>query len=114
MDFVNERRAAARLLDALENATLSPEDTRPLLEAADPALVYLIVGWLRVHYHAGHSASEGVLGRIVEQVRRSKAVTASLAEGEADPVVAWFEETYDYRDLDRDEFLELVVEKLEG
>jgi len=37
-----------------------------------------------------------------------------LKEGEADPVVEWFEETHDYSALSRDEFITLIVEKLEG
>jgi len=114
MAFDHEKRTAARLLDALENATLSIEDTRPLLEEADPALVYLFFGWLRARYHAGHSASEGVLGRIVDSCTASRKVAAMARDGGRDPIVEWFEETYDYRDLGREELVSLVVEKLEG
>jgi hypothetical protein len=34
--------------------------------------------------------------------------------GEKDPIVVWFEETYEYRDFDRNEFISMIVEKLEG
>lgn len=103
-----------RMLDALENATLSTEDTRPLYEEADPALVYLILGWLRARYGGGHSAAEGVLGRIVDLMQASPAVAARVREGEKDAIAQWFEETHEYRDFDRREFVDLVVEKLES
>jgi hypothetical protein len=114
MAFENEKRDAARLLDAIENGSLSLQDTRPLLEDADPALVHLVFSWLRVHYHAGHSASDGVLGRIVGLCSASDKVARKARTGGRDPIVQWFEDTYDYRDLDREEFISLVVEKLEG
>ncbi len=114
MAFEIEKRAATRMLDALENATLSLEDTRPLLEQADPALLHLVFGWLRARYGGGHSASEGVLGRIAALCVASPKVARSARAGEHDPVVVWFEATHGYRDLSRDAFITLIVDKLEG
>jgi hypothetical protein len=114
MAFAHEIRIATRMLDVVENGTLSIADIRTLYEEADPALIYLIFAWLRVRYHAGHSASEGVLGRIVALCGASAKVTRMVRTGERDPIVTWFEETYEYRDLDRADFISLVVEKLEG
>lgn len=114
MSFAHEKRIAARVLAVVEDGTLSLIDMAPALEEADPALVYLVFAWLRVRYHAGHPASEGVLGRIVGVCRQSPKVARMAREGEKDPIVSWFEESYDYRDLDRDAFISLVVEKLEG
>jgi hypothetical protein len=34
--------------------------------------------------------------------------------GGDDPIVTWFEDTYEYRDVDRDEFISMIVDKLEG
>ena len=114
MSFDLEKREAMRLLEVVENGTLEVDDLRPLYEDADPALVALIFGWLRARYHAGHPASEGVLGRIVELCGASPRVAKNLKAGAKDPIVEWFEESYEYRDLDRDAFIDLVVEKLEG
>lgn len=114
MAFDHEKREARRLLDVLENGTLEIPDLRPLYERADPALVYLILAWLRARYHAGHSASEGVLGRIIALLRASPVVARHVTTGEKDPIVGWFEETWDLRELDRDEFISAVVDKLEG
>jgi hypothetical protein len=114
MSFDYEKRCAARLLDGIENGSLSAEETVPLLIQADPALVYMIFAWLRVRYHPGHSASEGVLGRIVEVCTANSKVAQMARSGEKDAIVEWFEETYEYRDLDRQEFISMIVEKLEG
>jgi hypothetical protein len=114
MSFDYEKRCAARLLSAIENGNLPPDQTLPLLNDADPALVYFIFAWLRVRYHAGHSASDGVLGRIVHLCQESPKVARMAQTGEKDPIVVWFEETHEYRDFDRTEFISMIVEKLEG
>jgi hypothetical protein len=55
-----------------------------------------------------------VLGRIVELCTKSSRVAQMARSGGKDPIVEWFEETYEYRDIDRDEFISMIVEKLEG
>lgn len=114
MAFEHEKRVARRMLDAVENAALSTADARSLYEEADPALVYLLFAWLRNRYGGGHSAAEGVLGRIVQLLQASPTVAAHARAGEQDAISQWFEETYEYRDFDRDDFIDLVVEKLES
>jgi hypothetical protein len=54
-----------------------------------------------------------VIGRLVEVSGRPK-VAKLMKEGPADVVVPWFEETYSYRELDKNQFIELIIEKLEG
>jgi hypothetical protein len=114
MSFDYEKRCAARILDAIENGSLPPDQTLPLLVDADPALIYMIFAWLRVRYHAGHSASDGVLGRIVHLCSESPKVARMARAGEKDPIVVWFEETHEYREFDRTDFISMIVEKLEG
>ena len=41
-------------------------------------------------------------------------LAAQLEEGAEDAIVEWFEETYEYADLPAGQFIDLVVEKLEG
>lgn len=102
------------MLEGLENGTLDVSTSAQLIDEADPALVYLIFTWLRKRYGGDHPAAEGVIGRLVELSNRPGSVKAKVAEGKADPVVAWFEDSYAYRDLDARAFIALVVEKLEG
>ena len=113
MAFVHEKQEALYLLEGIENGTLSVLDAASRIESADPALVYLIVSWLRSRYGADHPAAEGVIGRIVELTKRSE-VNAAIREGKSDGISRWFEEEYGYRDFDASAFIDLVVEKLEG
>ena len=114
MAFENEQREAMRLLTALENGGAPVSETAQLIADADPALVHLVFAWLRARYHGEHPAAEGVLGRLLEVSSGYDSVRKQLREGKADPIVGWFEEEYEYRDLRAEEFVGLVVEKLEG
>ena len=114
MAFEQERREALYLLQGIENGTLRSADAAHLIAEADPALVYLILTWIRSRYSGDHPAAEGVLGRLVELSSRHAAVKAKMREGKADPIVAWFEEEHGYRDFRAEEFIALIVEKLEG
>ena len=91
---------------------MSASDSFALVDDADPALVYLIFTWIRKRY-ADHPNSDAVIGRMVA-VSDRPSVAHKMKEGQADPVVEWFEDGYSYRDLDKKKFIELIVEKLEG
>jgi hypothetical protein len=112
MAFEQEQRAALRILEGIEEGTMSASESLALVEDADPALVYLIVTWLRKRY-ADHPNADAVIGRLVA-ISDRPAVTKKMKEGEEDPVVEWFEDSYKYKDVAKNEFIELIVEKLEG
>ena len=112
MAFEQEQRAALRILEGIEEGSMSATESTALVEEADPALIYLIFTWLRKRY-ANHENSDAVIGRVVAISSRGS-VAKMMKEGEADSVVQWFDETYSYRDLDKKAFIELVIEKLEG
>ena len=112
MALEQEQRAALRILEGIEEGTMSASDSFALVEDADPALVYLIFTWLRKRY-ADHPNSDAVIGRLLAISDRGS-IPAKMKEGQADPVVQWFEESYSYRDLDKQQFIELIIEKLEG
>ncbi len=114
MEFAQEQREALHLLEGIENGTLDAAAAGHLIDEADPALVYLIITWLRSRYGADHPAAEGVIGRLVELTSGYSSVNAKMREGKTDPIVAWFEEEHSYREFGASEFIALVVEKLEG
>ena len=114
MAFEQEQQEALHLLQSIENASLNVTEIGHLVDGADPALLYLVFTWLRKHYGGDHPAAEGVIGRLVELTNRHGSVGEALREGKADPVVAWFEDGYSYRDLEAADFIALVVDKLEG
>jgi len=113
MSFERANAAALRILSGIEDGTMTAAQSQEAVEEADAALVYLIFTWLRRRY-ADHPASDAVLGRLLAVTDRTPGLAAKLKEGQADPVVAWFEDEYQYRDLGAKEFIELVVEKLES
>jgi hypothetical protein len=112
MALEQEQRAALRILEGIEEGTMNATDSLTLVEEADPALVYLIFTWLRKRY-ADHPNADAVIGRVVEISGRGS-VAKMMKEGQADIVVQWFEESYSYRTLEKNEFIELIIEKLEG
>ena len=112
MAYEQQQRAAMRVLAGIEEGTLSAGDSLALVEAADPALVYLIFTWLRKRY-ADHPNSDAVIGRLLAISDRGS-VPDLVNEGRTDPVVQWFEDGYSYRDLDAAQFIELIVDKLES
>lgn len=112
MAFEQQQRAALRIVEGIEEGTMSAAESFALVEDADPALVYLLFTWLRKRY-ADHPNSDAVIGRLLAISNRGS-VPQHMKEGQADPVVQWFEETYSYRELGSKEFVELIVEKLEG
>ena len=112
MAYEQEQRAAMRILEGIEEGKMSATDLLSIVEEADPALVYLIFTWMRKRY-ADHPNSDAVIGRLLAISDRGS-VPNLVKEGHADPVVAWFEDGYSYRDLDAKEFIELIVDKLES
>jgi hypothetical protein len=112
MAFEQEQRAALRIIESIEEGQLGTAAAADLVEGADPALVYLLVTWLRKRY-VGHDNADAVLGRLLE-ISKRPAIAAKMKEGQADPVVTWFEESYAYRDLGAKELVALVVDKLES
>jgi len=112
MALEQEQRAALRILEVIEDGTMSASDSLSLVEDADPALIYLLFTWLRKRY-ADHVNSDAVIGRLVAVSGRGS-VAKKMKEGQADPVSQWFEESYSYRELDAKQFVELIIEKLEG
>jgi len=113
MAFEHEKKSALRLLEGIELGTMTADESFRELSDADPTLVYFIFKWLRKRYRE-HPAAEGVLGRLAEVCNTHRSITRRAKEGEDDPVVGWFEGSYQYKDLDATEFIDLIVEKLEG
>lgn len=113
MEFVQQTRTALRLLEGIEQGSMSAQDSAEIVDDADPALVYLIFTWLRNRYGANDPASDAVLGRL-RAVSQLGSVASKMKTGQKDPVVEWFEDEHSYRDLAAKEFVSLVVEKIEG
>lgn len=113
MAFEYEKQSALRMLQGIEEGTMSAAESFDLLDEADPTLVYFMFKWLRKRYRE-HPAAQGVLGRLSEICNTYRAITRKAKAGEEDSLVGWFEGSYKYKDLEATEFIEIIVEKLEG
>ena len=113
MAYEQEQRAALRILEGIENGTMTTSESFSLVDEADPVLVYLLFTWLRKRY-ANDVNADAVIGRLVAISDRYPSVSEKMKEGQADPVVEWFEDGYSYRDLGSKEFVALIVDKLES
>ena len=114
MAFESEKRAARSILSAIEDGGVTPGQTFDRLRGADPALLHLIFAWLRARYPSSHPTSDGVQGRLAELCVQYPAAARIANKGQADPIVAWFEDGHSYRDFSAQDFVDLVVEKLES
>ena len=113
MSFEHEKREARRILGGIENGTMTPRESWTLIQDADPTLVYFLITWLRARY-ARAPGAEAIIGRVVALVQAHPEVQQVMKTGEADAVVEWFEDSYDYSEFGSDEFVGMIVEKLEG
>lgn len=112
MALEQEQRAALHLIESIEGGTMSSTELFGLVDDADPALLYLIITWLRKHY-VDHVNADTIGARLVELSSRPS-IAKKMKEGQQDAVTQWFEESYSYRKLDAKAFVALIIEKLEG
>ena len=113
MAFEQQKAAAFRILSGIEEGTMSASQSYDLVEDADPALIYLLFTWLRRRY-ADDPNADAVVGRLLAVLDRNASVALKMKEGQSDPVVQWFEEEHSYREFGAEDFVDVVVEKLEG
>ena len=114
MAFEQIKQDAERILEGIEDYKLTTDQIHRLVVEADPTLVFFLFAWVRAHYPSSHPASDGVLGRLGALLTDHPDVARIAKAGGSDPVVAWFQESHSYRELQSREFIDLVVDKLES
>lgn len=113
-EFAEEKQQALTMLMGIVEGTMLPDESNELLDNADPVLVYFLFKWIKKYFHGEREGSDLVRGRLAELKNTHRSLTRKAKDGEADPIVEWFEGTYRYRELDPVTFVDLVIEKLEG
>ncbi len=115
-DINNEKREGLRLLQGIENGNLSAADAFNIADKRDPVLVYFVMRYLREKYPAANGNSQGVITRLVEITSTYSDLVKKTKTAEKDPMREWFDDTYAMREFfgKEGEFVELIVEKLEG
>ncbi len=114
MEFEEEKAAAMAMLEGIVLGSLEPDELFQLLDAADPTLVHLLLRYAKKHYHRDHEHYDEVRGRLKDLTNSYRSLTRKAKEGETDPVVDWFEGTHRYSELEAAEFIDIIVDKLEG
>lgn len=111
-----EIRECTRLLSGLENGNMTASDAFTVADKRDPVMLYFILRFLREKYPAGRETSAGVLQRVLELTGTYDSVVKKSKTGEKDPMREWFDDTYAMREFfdKSDEFVEMLVEKMEG
>ena len=107
---------ALRLLTGLENGNLELTEAYRISENLDPVLIYFIVRYLRESYGPSNPHSKGVTDRMLELSSTYPKFVAATKKGEADILREWFDDSYSIRDFwnKQDEFIGMIVDKLEG
>ena len=113
-EFAAEKLEALTLLQDTVEGAVMPEELFPRYDAADPVLVYFLFKWIKKHYHRDHEDSDFVRGNLKDLTNTYRSLTRKAKGGEEDPLVEWFEGNYRYSELPAAEFIDLIVEKLEG
>ena len=113
---MGERSDAERLLNGLENGTLSSTEAALVAGNIDPVLFYVIVSFLREVYPASDPAATSVLERVVALTKGSAVLVRHHKSGGEDPIAKWFEDEYTYGEFrSRGEaMIELVADKLDS
>jgi len=113
MSFEEEKQSALSILEGIELGTMTAEESHELLKDADPTLVYFIFKWIRKRYR-DHEEAAMVMGRLNDIRNGYRSITRTAKAAEDDPIVQWFEGEHAYKDLEGAEFIDIIVEKLEG
>lgn len=110
------KREMMRFLEGIENGSLSANDAFIVADKLDPVLVYFAIQFLRENYPASNPGSQGITERMVELMGNHEGIVKAVKTGEKDVLSEWFNDTYSFGEFKNknDEFVDLIVDKLEG
>jgi len=111
-----EVREGLRLLNGIENGTLSASDAYTIADQRDPTLVYFVFRYLREKYAPGRPESAGVLKRLLELTGTYDDLMKKTKAAEKDPLKEWFDDSHNMREFfaSPDGFVQMIVDKIEG
>ena len=114
MEFEAEKLEALTILLGIVTGTMDTQECFELLDPADPTLVYFILKYIKKHWHRDHDDYDIVRARLKDLKNSYRSLTRKAKTGEEDPVVEWFEGTHRYDELSPEDFVDIIIEKLEG
>ena len=113
--FEAEKRDAMIFLNGIENGGKTPADLYNLISEFDPLLSFFLLKYLR-EKHPVTDRNSGPGERLLELLKVYPEISNMFKSGKNDPLAQWFEESYGVRSFinDPENFVDLIVEKLEG
>ncbi|MGB1013910.1 MAG: hypothetical protein ACPG4T_07245 [Nannocystaceae bacterium] len=114
MEFEAEKLQALSILKGIVEGTMTTQECFDLLDPADPTLVYFIFKYIKKHYHRDHDEFEVVRPRLKDIKNSHRSLTRKAKSGEDDPVVGWFEGSHRYSEMTPEDFVDVIIDKLEG
>ena len=111
-----EKREGLRLLNGLENGTLTAADAFNIADKRDPVILYFVLRYLREKYPATAPSSTGVKQRLVELTGTYDSLVSKSKQGEKDCIREWFDDSFELKKFfDKPgDLIELLVDKIEG
>lgn len=109
-------REINRFLDAIEDGNLSTADAYNILRTIDPLMGYFLLTYLREKHPVNAETSHGPGERLLALLSTYSDIAKLTKKPIDDPMIEWFDDTYSYRQFfkNRDEFVNILIEKFEG
>lgn len=111
MDNITKRKVD-RFMDAIEGGIIPLEEAFNIAEEQDPLLLYFMLRYLKEMYGKDQ---QGPGGRLLQFLSSYPSIAKLALPPKNEPMLEWFNDSYTVHSFkSRDEYLELIIDKLEG
>lgn len=101
-----------RFMDIIEGGVIPLEDALPVAEKLDPLLLYFVLRYLKETYGRD---SQGPNARLLQFLSAYPTIARHAVKPKNEPMVEWFDDSHSMRSFrNRDAFVDLIIDKLEG
>ncbi|MBP6218645.1 MAG: hypothetical protein KA436_08670 [Oligoflexales bacterium] len=106
------KRNVYKMMDAIEGGSVPLYDAFLLAEELDPLLLYFVLRYLKETYGRD---TQGPGGRLLQFLSDYPQISKFAATPKNEPMIEWFDESYSVRSFKtREDYLETIIDKLEG
>ena len=111
MDNMTKRKVD-RFMDAISEGMISLDEASITAEELDPLLLYFMLRYLKEMYGKDQ---QGPGGRLLQLLSTYPSIAKLANTPKNEPMVEWFNDSYTVRSFpSRDEYLQTIIDKLEG
>lgn len=106
------KRNVYRFMDVIEEGRLPLAEAFQIAEELDPLLLYFVLRYLKETYGRD---TQGPGGRLLQFLSSYPTIAKFAAPPKNEPMVEWFNDSYAVRSFEnREAYLEMIIDKLEG